>query len=196
MHRSGDYEDKKLYISQLPLSANEKDVRALFEKYGQIVQCFVVMKDRKSKGNAFVEFENKKDCEEALKELNNYKFGNKNIIVQKAKSLPPEERERKKFNQSKQLELIPQVHNTNPSNRIDRERFRDNRMERNPAHQYLQKESDRLIDISSLNDLSYKNLKSIKEIIDRLNSNRMRIEKLCGTDNYKVYDYILTPSNS
>lgn len=54
----------QLYVGNLSAEGDEKAIRALFGKYGQVRE--VLMKN----GYAFVEFENPIAAEEAMRELN------------------------------------------------------------------------------------------------------------------------------
>jgi RNA recognition motif-containing protein len=48
---------KTLYVSNLSVTVNEQVLQALFQEYGQVVNCVIVRNQQKqSRGFAFVEF--------------------------------------------------------------------------------------------------------------------------------------------
>uniref|UniRef100_A0A8C9SZ79 RNA binding motif protein X-linked n=1 Tax=Scleropages formosus TaxID=113540 RepID=A0A8C9SZ79_SCLFO len=62
----------KLFIGGLNTETNEKALEQYFSKYGRIVEV-LLMKDRetnKSRGFAFVTFENPADAKDAAREMN------------------------------------------------------------------------------------------------------------------------------
>ena len=98
-------DNKMLFIANLPVDANESNVRGAYDKYGHIVSCFIVRArgtDR-SRGIGFVEFERHDQAEAAISETNGMKFWENIIRVQWAKPLSQEEKERKaRLSQRKQ----------------------------------------------------------------------------------------------
>uniref|UniRef100_A0A8C5MW82 RRM domain-containing protein n=1 Tax=Leptobrachium leishanense TaxID=445787 RepID=A0A8C5MW82_9ANUR len=76
----------KLFIGGLNTETNEKALENVFDKYGRIVEV-LLMKDRetnKSRGFAFVTFENPGDAKDAARELNGKALDGKPIKVEQA----------------------------------------------------------------------------------------------------------------
>lgn len=76
----------KLMILDLPRSASENDLAALFKKFGNIKSCTLVMDKTtgKSKGFGFVEMALKHEGSKAVEALNNSQFKDKKIRVKPA----------------------------------------------------------------------------------------------------------------
>ena len=82
----------KLYVGGLAYSVSEEELKQLFAEYGK-VQTVAVIKDRdsgQSKGFAFVEMDDDKDAQNAIKELNGKDFSGRAMIVNQAR--PQEDR--------------------------------------------------------------------------------------------------------
>ncbi|KAG5851911.1 hypothetical protein ANANG_G00056860 [Anguilla anguilla] len=76
----------KLFIGGLNTETNEKALEQYFGKYGRIVEV-LLMKDRetnKSRGFAFVTFENPADAKDAVREMNGKSLDGKPIKVEQA----------------------------------------------------------------------------------------------------------------
>ncbi|XP_064134947.1 RNA-binding motif protein, X chromosome-like [Loxodonta africana] len=76
----------KLFIGGLNAETDEKTLEAVFEKYGPIVEV-LLMKDRdtnKSRGFAFITFENPADAKVATKDMNGKSLDGKTIKVEQA----------------------------------------------------------------------------------------------------------------
>ncbi|XP_036596605.1 RNA-binding motif protein, X chromosome-like isoform X1 [Trichosurus vulpecula] len=76
----------KLFIGGLTRATNETDLESVFGKYGRIVEV-LLMKDRetnKSRGFAFVTFENPADAKDAARDLNGKSLDGKSIKVEQA----------------------------------------------------------------------------------------------------------------
>ncbi|XP_036608207.1 RNA-binding motif protein, X chromosome-like [Trichosurus vulpecula] len=76
----------KLFIGGLNTETNEKDLESVFGKYGRIVEV-LLMKDRetnKSRGFAFVTFENPADAKDAARDMNGKSLDGKPIKVEQA----------------------------------------------------------------------------------------------------------------
>jgi len=75
---------KELFIGNLGAEISSQDIEAVFEKYGRVVKC-----DVKSKGEGstfcFVEYEDERDAEEALKAENGQDMQGTAMVVQFAK---------------------------------------------------------------------------------------------------------------
>ncbi len=84
--------DVKLYVGNLPYSATEAELRALFEKAGTVASVSI-MTDRntgRSRGFAFVEMSSQAEAEEAIKLLNDADMDGRALKVNVAR--PREER--------------------------------------------------------------------------------------------------------
>jgi cold-inducible RNA-binding protein len=84
--------NKKLYVGNLPYSATEAQVRALFEQAGEISDVALIT-DRETgrpKGFGFVEMATVEAAQEAIKRFNGYTLDNRNLTVNEAR--PREER--------------------------------------------------------------------------------------------------------
>ncbi|XP_020936585.1 RNA-binding motif protein, X chromosome-like [Sus scrofa] len=76
----------KLFIGGLSAETNEKSLEAIFGKYGHIAEV-LLMKDRetnKSRGFAFITFENPADAKDAAKDMNGKSLDGKTIKVEQA----------------------------------------------------------------------------------------------------------------
>jgi len=69
--KCGDIQYRKLFVHNLPLSYNEKQVEDLFSQFGDIIECRLLKEaDKKtSRGSAFVEFRVASDCARAVNEM-------------------------------------------------------------------------------------------------------------------------------
>ncbi|MDG5813830.1 RNA-binding protein [Chitinispirillales bacterium ANBcel5] len=76
---------KKLYVGNLPFSADEQQVSELFNQYGE-VQSVKIISDRetgRSRGFCFVEMEN---AESAMAELNGKELNGRSLTVSEART--------------------------------------------------------------------------------------------------------------
>ena len=76
----------KLLIRNLDRLTTEKELKSLFQEFGSVQSCNLVM-DRlsgKSKGFCFIEMPNSGEAKAALKNLNNKTIGSKKVRVKKA----------------------------------------------------------------------------------------------------------------
>lgn len=80
---------KTIYVGNLPFSANEEDVRALFEPFGEVTSVkFINDRDTgRFRGFGFVEMNS--GLEEAVRELDGKDFGGRTLRVNEAKERPP-----------------------------------------------------------------------------------------------------------
>ena len=76
----------KILVRNLTRSITEKEILELFETYGEVESCDLVLdkSTRKSKGFGFVEMPNSEEAITAIKELNGKKFVNHQIRVKQA----------------------------------------------------------------------------------------------------------------
>ncbi|MFY0697416.1 MAG: RNA-binding protein [Balneola sp.] len=76
----------KILVRNLTRSITEKEIQELFEKYGVVESCDLVLdkSTRKSKGFGFVEMPNSEEAKTAIKQLNGKKFVNHPIRVKQA----------------------------------------------------------------------------------------------------------------
>ncbi len=73
----------KLYVGSLQYSTTESELRALFDKFGEILELSLP-KDRNTgepKGFAFIEMKRNADADKAIKALNGSLFQGRNIKV-------------------------------------------------------------------------------------------------------------------
>lgn len=83
---------KKLYVGNLPFSADEPQLRALFGADGRSVTSVKIMMDRETgrpRGFAFVEFATAEDAASALATLNNKDFGGRPLALSEARAPAP-----------------------------------------------------------------------------------------------------------
>ena len=84
---------KKIYCGNLPFSATEAEVRALFEQYGPVSEVNLIT-DRdtgRPRGFGFVQMDDT-NADEAISKLNGVEFGGRNLRVNVARergSRPP-----------------------------------------------------------------------------------------------------------
>lgn len=76
----------KLLIRNLPRTLPEKELRELFEAYGQVQSCTLVTEkdSEKSKGFGFIEMPKVGDAKSAMKNLNGKNIDGNKIRVKKA----------------------------------------------------------------------------------------------------------------
>jgi cold-inducible RNA-binding protein len=82
---------KRIYVGNLPFSADEEQVRALFEQYGNVISVAMIT-DRETgrfRGFCFVEMEDD-DADAAIEAMNGYDMGGRALRVNEAQ--PREER--------------------------------------------------------------------------------------------------------
>lgn len=76
----------KLLVRNLDRSTSEKEMQELFQAFGEVQSCDLVMdkSNGESKGFGFVEMPAAGEAKKAMKALNNKKIGANNIRVKKA----------------------------------------------------------------------------------------------------------------
>jgi cold-inducible RNA-binding protein len=78
---------KNVYVGNLPHSATESELRALFQPHGEIENVTMVT-DRdtgRSRGFAFVEMSSAGDAEKAIAVLNNTEMGGRTLTINAAR---------------------------------------------------------------------------------------------------------------
>ena len=82
----------KLYVGGLAYSVTDKELEDFFTEFGKVISA-VVIKDRdsgQSKGFGFVEMEDLKEAQNAIKELNGKELSGRTVTVNQAR--PQEDR--------------------------------------------------------------------------------------------------------
>ena len=82
----------RLYVGNLPFSANESEVQALFEQNGREVAEVKLITDRETgrpRGFGFVEMENSEHADNAIRDLNGYEFDGRQLNVNEARERAP-----------------------------------------------------------------------------------------------------------
>lgn len=78
-------EGREIHVTGVPLEASEDDIKSLFAKYGTVERIRVLTnKAGKSRGSAFIVYEDKEQAEKAIKELDKTKFNNQILTVEKS----------------------------------------------------------------------------------------------------------------
>ena len=78
----------RLYVGNLPFSADELGVRSLFEQNERKVEEVKLITDRdtgRPRGFGFVEMGNSEDADKAIRELNGYEFDGRALTVNEAR---------------------------------------------------------------------------------------------------------------
>ena len=81
----------KLYVGNLPYQTTEADLQALFESSGAVSSISVV-RDRatgQARGFAFVEMSDSEGAQNAIKTLDRFEYGGRNLTVNEAKPMTP-----------------------------------------------------------------------------------------------------------
>jgi RNA recognition motif-containing protein len=81
----------KLYVGNLPYQTTESDLQALFDSVGP-VSTISIVRDRatgQARGFAFVEMSDAEGAQKAIKELDKYEYGGRNLTVNEAKPMTP-----------------------------------------------------------------------------------------------------------
>jgi len=82
----------RLYVGNLPFSAEETEVRALFEQNDRTVEEVKLITDRETgrpRGFGFVEMGSSEDADQAISELNGYEYGGRQLNVNEARERAP-----------------------------------------------------------------------------------------------------------
>ncbi len=78
----------RLYVGNLPFSADEDQIRELFAQNGREVSEVKLITDRdtgRPRGFAFVEMASSDDADGAIRQLNGYEFGGRALTVNEAR---------------------------------------------------------------------------------------------------------------
>jgi len=78
----------RLYVGNLPFSADENSVRSLFEQNNRTVEEVKLITDRdtgRPRGFGFVEMGNSEDAGAAISELNGHSFDGRDLTVNEAR---------------------------------------------------------------------------------------------------------------
>lgn len=81
----------KIYVGNLSFRANDEDLLAAFEPFGEVVSARVI-KDKesgRSRGFGFVEMPNADEANAAIDKLNNTELVDRPIRVNEAQERPP-----------------------------------------------------------------------------------------------------------
>ncbi len=80
----------KIYVGNLPFSADESQIRALFAQHGSVESVNVIMgrETGRPRGFAFVQMSSA-DASRAIQSLNGYSMGGRPLRVNEAQDRPP-----------------------------------------------------------------------------------------------------------
>lgn len=83
----------RLYVGNLPFSATEESLKALFQQAGQVESARIIT-DRdtgRSKGFAFVEMSTQQEATNAISKFNGSDFEGRSLTVNEARPMTPRE---------------------------------------------------------------------------------------------------------
>ena len=78
----------RLYVGNLPFSADEEQVRELFSQKGRTVQEVRLVTDRdtgRPRGFGFVEMGSSEEADGAIRDLNGFDFGGRSLTMNEAR---------------------------------------------------------------------------------------------------------------
>jgi RNA recognition motif-containing protein len=78
----------RLYVGNLPFSADETQIRDLFAAKGRVVNEVKLVTDRdtgRPRGFGFVEMGSSEDADSAIRDLNGHEFGGRPLTVNEAR---------------------------------------------------------------------------------------------------------------
>ena len=84
--------NKKLYVGNLPFTAEEAQLQALFGSDGRQVSSVTILSDKvtgRSRGFGFVEMSNADDAQRAIEALSGHEFMGRPLIVNEAREQTP-----------------------------------------------------------------------------------------------------------
>lgn len=85
---------KKLFVGNLPYSANEPDVQGFFESAGVTVDSVTVMRDKftgQARGFGFVEINDDGAAQRAVDQCNGKELNGRAVVVNEARPMTPRE---------------------------------------------------------------------------------------------------------
>ena len=85
---------KKLFVGNLPYSANETDVQGFFEGSGVAIDSVTVMRDRftgQARGFGFVEIHDDGTAQKAVDSCNGKELQGRALVVNEARPMTPRE---------------------------------------------------------------------------------------------------------
>lgn len=76
-----------IYVSNIPFKATESDLRELFEEYGDVSSCKIILdkETQRSRGFGFVEMSDDASAKNAMTNLNGHNFIGKELSVSEAR---------------------------------------------------------------------------------------------------------------
>jgi RNA recognition motif-containing protein len=76
-----------IYIANIPFKASDKELKELFEAYGEVSSSKIIMdkETQRSRGFGFVDMPDDTAGREAINKLNGYNFLGKDLVVNEAK---------------------------------------------------------------------------------------------------------------
>ena len=84
---------KKLYVGNLPFTANDESLQEIFAQAGSVQSAKVIM-DRdtgRSKGFGFVEMSSDQEAADAIQKFNGADYGGRSMTVAEARPMTPRE---------------------------------------------------------------------------------------------------------
>jgi RNA recognition motif-containing protein len=88
MEKESESMATRLYVGNLPFSANEDELRELFEQNGRTVTDVRLITDRdtgRPRGFGFVEMASRDEADGAIRQLNGHSFGGRPLTVNEAR---------------------------------------------------------------------------------------------------------------
>lgn len=75
-----------IYVGNLNYEVSSETLKALFEQYGEVADCRIIIdrNTQRSRGFGFVEMANEADGEKAMEALNGSEFEGRTLVVRKA----------------------------------------------------------------------------------------------------------------
>jgi RNA recognition motif-containing protein len=88
---------KKLFVGGIPWATTSDDLKELFSQYGAVSTATVITDKMtgRSRGFAFVEFDNEAEADTATEALNNKEYNGRTLVVKEAR--PLEDRPKRNF---------------------------------------------------------------------------------------------------
>ena len=76
-----------IYVGNLDFKVNEKDLKEIFEEYGEVSSAKIITDkfSGRSKGFGFVDMENNDEANKAIGELNGATYENREMVVNEAR---------------------------------------------------------------------------------------------------------------